>query len=90
MTTTARRSALARNVRDRELRAVATPLDRVCRPTRTMNVSGDPVTLLLNGLAGVILSLITWRLTGNWWAWFVLFMPGAVLILLGLWALRKE
>jgi hypothetical protein len=43
----------------------------------------DPIGMLLNGLLALLLSVIMWRLTHNWWAWFVLFMPGGALIVLG-------
>ena len=39
---------------------------------------------LLEGALAVILSLLMWRLTGNGWAWFVLFAPGSALTVYGL------
>lgn len=38
---------------------------------------------LFNGLFGVILALLLWRLTRNWYAWAVLFYPASVIILWG-------
>ena len=37
----------------------------------------------LNGLLALSLSLLVWRLTGNFYAWGVLFGPGAALVIKG-------
>ena len=38
---------------------------------------------IFNGLVALALSLIIWRLTGIWWAWAILFGPGAALVFYG-------
>jgi hypothetical protein len=38
---------------------------------------------LLNGILALALSLIVWRLTGNFYGWAALAIPGAVLIFRG-------
>jgi hypothetical protein len=44
----------------------------------------DPgVGSILNGIVALILSLIVWRLTGNFLGWIALFLPGAILIFWG-------
>jgi hypothetical protein len=32
----------------------------------------------------MILALLTWRITGNFWAWLVFFIPGSFYIIKGL------
>ena len=48
------------------------------------------VSAIAQGLLGVILSLIMWRLTGIFWAWAVLFLPGSILIFYGLYLGMKD
>jgi hypothetical protein len=50
----------------------------------------DPIGLLLNGLLALALSVLMWKLTGNWWGRFVLFMPGGALVILGWIALLRK
>ena len=42
------------------------------------------VSALFNGLLGLALSVLAWRLTGNVWAWGVLFGPAALVTLWGI------
>jgi hypothetical protein len=48
------------------------------------------VNMLLQGLAGLMLSIVMWRLTGNWLAWAVLFSPAALLVLWGAYRVFKD
>ena len=44
---------------------------------------------IFNGLVALALSLIIWRLTGIWWAWAILFGPGAALVFYGWYLIIK-
>lgn len=46
--------------------------------------------LVLNGLAGVLLSLAMWKITDNFWGWLALFTPGSLLILYGGWMIFRS
>jgi hypothetical protein len=41
------------------------------------------VLALFHGIVGLGLSIVMWRLTGNVWAWAVLFSPASVLTVWG-------
>lgn len=42
------------------------------------------VSALFNGLLGLALSIVVWRLTGIVWAWAILFAPASGLTVWGL------
>lgn len=44
---------------------------------------GKAFTTILNGLMAFTLSLIVWKLTGNFWGWLALALPGAFLLFYG-------
>ena len=44
-------------------------------------VGNRMMATVLNGLFASALSLVVWRLTGNFWGWLVLFILGGFLIL---------
>jgi hypothetical protein len=48
------------------------------------------MSLLFQGLAGLVLSLLMWRLTGSVLAWAILFTPGALLVGRGLYLVFKN
>ena len=45
---------------------------------------------LVNGLCALIASLLIWKITGNYLGWLVLFIPGSVLVFLGIWRLFTD
>ena len=45
---------------------------------------------LANGLCALIASLLIWKLTHNIWGWGVLFVPGSVFVVVGLWKVLKD
>lgn len=40
---------------------------------------------IFQGVFILFLALLTWRMTGNLFGWFVLFVPGAFFVARGLW-----
>ena len=40
---------------------------------------------LVNGICALCAALLIWKITGNFWGWAVLFLPGAYLVALGCW-----
>jgi hypothetical protein len=49
-----------------------------------------PGGLILNGMLGVVLAWCLWVLTTSFAGWLTLFLPGAILILIGIAILIKE
>jgi len=45
---------------------------------------------IVNGLCALIASLLIWKITGNYWGWGILFLPGSVLVLMGCWKVLKS
>jgi hypothetical protein len=41
------------------------------------------IIITVNGLSGVILSLIMWKLTESYLGWLILFIPGSILTIFG-------
>lgn len=50
----------------------------------------DAKRLIINGLMGLCLSLIMWKLTESFLGWIVLFIPGALLVLVGWYVALRE
>lgn len=44
---------------------------------------GRYINFVINGIIALTLSLVIWKLTQNWWAWFVLAAPGGALTIYG-------
>jgi hypothetical protein len=40
---------------------------------------------LVNGICALIAALLIWYITHSFLGWLVLFIPGSVLVLLGIW-----
>jgi hypothetical protein len=38
---------------------------------------------IVNGLIALTLSFAIWKLTGSFWGWLALFLPGAALVIWG-------
>jgi hypothetical protein len=57
---------------------------------RDSRSDGDPLGLLVNGVIALGLSLIAWELTGSFWGWLILFVPGAGLVIVGLIKVLRE
>jgi hypothetical protein len=38
---------------------------------------------IVHGLMALFAALLIWKLTGNFWGWLILFIPGATLIVVG-------
>jgi membrane protein implicated in regulation of membrane protease activity len=45
---------------------------------------------IVNGMCALIFSLLIWRITGNFWGWLVLFLPGSYLVFVGCWKVFKS
>jgi hypothetical protein len=46
--------------------------------------------LLINGIVALAFSLGVWKMTGSFWGWAVLAVPGALLIFAGWIAVLRE
>ncbi len=45
---------------------------------------------LVNGICALCAALLIWKITGNFWGWLVLALPGAFLVFAGWWKMLKD
>jgi hypothetical protein len=55
-----------------------------------VNFWSKGVGRLFEGILVLGLSIVIWRLTGNYWGWLALFLPGAFLTTYGVYLVFRE